>query len=107
MATTKKFQARDGRRDATIFGCDGDHPYPPAPGNQSRRFPIGEPMGPPPLRGLWMVPVTARVASRPPLTRIFLFFASSRDRPHSPISIRNPFQKLSTNYRGTMGNKLS
>jgi len=54
--------AQEIKARAALFGCDGDHPSPPAPGNQSRRFPRRRPPGPPPLRGLRTTPITARAA---------------------------------------------
>jgi len=51
---------------AARIGSDGGHPYPPAPGEPVPAVPPSAslPMGPPPLRGLWMAPITARAASR-------------------------------------------
>ena len=62
-----------------VFGCDGDHPNPPAPREPVPAvgqgiFNITNLLRPdiqdsiqifpaPPLRGLWMVPITPRVAA--------------------------------------------
>jgi hypothetical protein len=53
----------DFERPLFVLAAMGTTHIPRPPGNQSRRFPHRYPMGPPPLRGLCMVPITARATS--------------------------------------------